>query len=82
MAYNSTHFFSFSSCGSGVPAWLSWVLCCRVTHEATVEVLAGVVVSLEGSAGEGFDSDLTYVVGEGTTQGVNARRGTSRAISG
>lgn len=30
-----------------------------------MEVLAGAVVSLEGSAGKGFDSDLTYVVGEG-----------------
>ena len=47
-----------------------------------MEVLVGAVVSPEGSAGERFDSDVTYVVGEGITQGINARRGTSRAISG
>ena len=47
-----------------------------------MEVLAGAVVSPEGSAGERSDSDLTYIVEEGITQGVSTRRGTSRAISG
>lgn len=53
------YLFSHSFCASGIQAQSNWVLCVRVSHEASVKMSSRAAVSSEGSPGEGFTSKLT-----------------------
>lgn len=69
VAQNNTHLLSHSFCGSGMQTQLCCIFCFRVSHKASLKILAKIEVLAEdelvnvlSSTGEGLASKLTHLL--------------------